>query len=52
VGENATCNPQLSQKSILEGDTNASVRAKLGEMPPREIELAVGVGQIKANNLA
>jgi hypothetical protein len=30
VGENATCNPQLSQKSILEGDTNASVRAKLG----------------------
>jgi hypothetical protein len=52
VGENATCNPQLSQKSILEGDTNASVRAKLGEMPPREIEQAVGVGQIKANNLA
>jgi len=43
VGENATCNPQLSQKSILEGDTNASVRAKLGEMPSRAIEQAVGV---------
>ena len=42
VFQNATRNPQLSRKSILEGDTNASVRAKLGEMPPREIELAVG----------
>jgi hypothetical protein len=42
VYRNATRNPQLSRKSILEGDTNASVRAKLGEMPPREIELAVG----------
>ena len=27
---------------ILEGDANASVRAKLGEMPPSEIELVVG----------
>lgn len=27
----------------LEGDANASVRAKLGEMPPRAIEQAVGV---------
>ena len=26
---------------ILEGDANASVRAKLGEMPPREIEQAI-----------
>jgi hypothetical protein len=52
VFQNATCNPQLSRKSILKGDTTASVRAKLGEMPPGEIELAVGVGQIKAKNLA
>ena len=28
---------------MLEGDTNASVRAQLGVMPPKEIELAVGV---------
>ena len=26
---------------MLEGDTNASIRGKLGEMPPREIEKAV-----------
>ena len=28
---------------VLEGDANASVRAKLGEMPSRAIEQAVGV---------